>query len=164
MNAREFEEYRDRPWSEILEQAAEATRQLVEQVEGRSEVELRGTETLPWQEGRPLWRLIAGSSYIHPMTMHLAPIYVERGEKEYATELQREGAELLGELDEGESWQGLVRYNLACHYALVGEVTEALEKLREALGLNPGLTEWSQEDPDLASIREEPDYQALYGK
>ena len=96
--------------------------------------------------------------------MHLAPIYLERGEKEHATELEREGAELLGELDEGESWQGVVRYNLACHYALVGEVAEALEKLGESLALNPSLTEWSQEDPDLASIREEPDYLALYGK
>ena len=29
VNAREFEEYRDRSWSEVLERAAEATRQLV---------------------------------------------------------------------------------------------------------------------------------------
>ena len=71
---------------------------------------------------------------------------------------------MLGELGGGESWQGLRRYNRACHYALVGGAAEALEKLGEALELNPGLTEWSREDPDLVSIREEPGYQALYAK
>ena len=42
VNAREFEENRDRSWSEVLEKAAEACRQLAEQVEARSEGELRG--------------------------------------------------------------------------------------------------------------------------
>lgn len=164
VNAKEFEENRDRSWSEVLEMAAEACQQLIEQVEARSEDELRGTETLPWQGDRPLWRLIVGNGYMHPMAMHLGPIHIERGEKEYATELQEEAAKLLWELDESESWQGLVRYNLACHYALVGEVERAIEELGEALELNPGLTEWSKEDPDLASIREEPGCLALYAE
>lgn len=164
VNAKEFEELRDRSWSEVLEKAADACRRLVEEVEKRGEAELRGTETLPWQEDRPLWRLIVGNGYIHPITMHLGPIYIERGEKKYATELAEESAKLLGELDESGSWQGTVRYNLACHYALAGERERAIEGLREALELNPGLTEWSKEDLDFASIREEADYLALYGK
>lgn len=162
VNAREFEENRDRSWSEVLGKAAEACRQLVEQVEARSEGELRGRETLPWQGDWPLWRLIVGSGYIHPMAMHLGPIYIERGEKEYATELQEEAAKLLWELDDSGSWQGLVRYNLACQYALAGETERAIEELREALELNPGLTGWSKEDPDFVCIREEPGYLALY--
>lgn len=162
VNARDFELNRDRSWSEILEEAAEASRQLVEQVESRSEAELRGTDTLPWQEDRPLWRVIVGNAYIHVMAMHLAPVLIERGDKEYATELQKEAAKLLGELDESQSWQGVVRYNLACHYALAGETETAIEKLRQALELNPEFTEWSKEDSDLASIREEPGYKALY--
>ena len=162
VNARVFELNRDRPWSEILEEAAEASRRLVEQVENRSGADLRGTETLPWQEDRPLWRLIVGNAYIHAMAMHLGPLLIERGEKEYAAELQKEAAKLLSELDESQSWQGVVRYNLACHYALAGETETAIEELREALELNPELTEWSKEDSDLASIREEPDYEALY--
>jgi len=162
VNARVFELNRDRPWSEILEEATEASRRLVEQVENRSEAELRGTETLPWQEDRPLWRLIVGNAYIHVMAMHLDPLLIERGEKEYATQLQEKAAKLLSELDESQSWQGSVRYNLACHYALAGETEAAIEELREALELSPELTEWSKEDSDLASIREEPDYKALY--
>jgi tetratricopeptide (TPR) repeat protein len=162
VNAQEFEEYRDLPWPEVMEMAAEAHRQLVEQVEVRSEDELRGTETLPWQGSRPLWQLILGNGYTHPMAMHLGPIYIERGEKEHATAMQEEAARLLEELDEGENWRGTVRYNLACHYALVGETERAIEELREALELNPGLVEWSKQDSDLASIREEPGYLALY--
>jgi hypothetical protein len=34
--------------------------------------------------------------------------------------------------------------------------------LREALKLNPGLTEWSKEDPDFEPIREEAVYKAIY--
>jgi hypothetical protein len=162
VNAREFEENRERPWSEVLEKAAEACRKLIEQVEARSEAELRSTDTLPWQEGRPLWRLIAGSGYMHPMEMHVCPMYIARGDKAYATRLQEEGTQLLGELDEGRDWHGLTRYNLACHYALIGASARAIEELGAALELNPGLTEWSKEDPDLASIRGEPGCQALY--
>ena len=150
VNAREFEENRDLPWPEVLEKVAEASRLLVEQVEARSEDELRGTETLPWQEDRPLWRLIAGNGVIHPLAMHLGPIYVERGDVTFATGLQEEVAALLRELDDGESWQGLVRYNLACHHALVGDTACALGELKEALKKSTELVEWSKEDTDLA--------------
>jgi tetratricopeptide (TPR) repeat protein len=162
VNARIFELNRDRSWPEILEEATEACRQLVEQVKKTSEAELRGTETLPWQGERPLWRVIVGTGTIHPIAMHLGSLLLERGDKEYATELQEKTAKLLWELDDSQSWQGLVQYNLACHYALAGETGTAIEKLREALELNPELTEWSKEDADLASLREEPGYKALY--
>ena len=76
--------------------------------------------------------------------------------------MQEKTAKLLSELDESQSWQGVVRYNLACHYALAEETATAIEQLREALRLNPELTEWSKEDSDLASLREEPGYKALY--
>ena len=55
-----------------------------------------------------------------------------------------------------------MRYNLACHYALAGEKERAIAGLGAALASNPGLAEWSQQDPDLASIRDEPGYLALY--
>lgn len=164
VNAQEFEEHRYRPWPEVMEMAAAAHRQLIEQIEVRSEDELRGTETLPWQGNRPLWQLILGNGYTHPMAIHLSPIYIERGEREYATAVQEEAAKLLAELDEGQSWQGTVRYNLACHYALIGETVRAIEELGQALELNPGLVEWSKQDSDLKSIREEPGYLALYAE
>jgi tetratricopeptide (TPR) repeat protein len=78
--------------------------------------------------------------------------------------MQEEAAKLARELDESEDWQGLLQYNLTCHYALIGETERAIERLGEALKLNPELTEWSKEDPDLASIREEPACLALYAE
>jgi hypothetical protein len=65
-------------------------------------------------------------------------------------------------LDPSSSWQGTARYNLACHYALIGEAEKAIDGLREALELNPRLTDWSKEDPDFAPLREDPRYMALY--
>jgi tetratricopeptide (TPR) repeat protein len=162
VNAREFEDNRDRSWPEVLAKAEEACRHLTEQVEVRSEAELMGTDTLPWQDERPLWRLIAGTGTMHPLGIHLGPLYLELGETKVATELQEETARLLGELDESEDWRGLICYNLACHYAVAGASERAIGELCRALELNPGLTEWSKEDPDLVSIRDRPGYLALY--
>jgi hypothetical protein len=55
-----------------------------------------------------------------------------------------------------------VKYNLACHYALLGAKAEAIRELRESLALNPGPIDWSRQDPDLDAVRGEPGYQALY--
>ena len=160
VNAREFIEYQHRPWPEVLARAAEAHRQLIEQVQARSEDELRGTQTLPWQGERPLWRYIVGNGFVHPI-MHLGPMLTERGEPAYATELQEQAATLLRKLDESKDWQGVVQYNLACHYALIGETDYAIEKLAQAFELNPTLVQASRQDSDLASIHNEPGYRAL---
>jgi tetratricopeptide (TPR) repeat protein len=157
INAREFEIYRAKSWAEILEKAAEANRRLVEQIAGRTETELEQI----WQENRKTWQSIIGTGYIHPI-MHLGQIYAERGDKEYGTQLQEKAAAELLELDEAPSWQGTVRYNLACHYALIGETEQAIKGLGKALEQNPRLKDWSREDPDFVSIREEPAYIALY--
>jgi tetratricopeptide (TPR) repeat protein len=130
---------------------------MIEQIEERSESEL---EAIHYEE-RKIWRTIAGNGYTHPI-IHLGQIYVNQGDTAYATELQESAARELGELDQSPSWQGTVAYNLACHHALVGEKKKAIEGLKKALDLNPELTEWSKEDPDLVSIREEPDCLALY--
>ena len=160
VNAREFIEYQHRPWPEVMERAADARRQLIEQVQSRSEAELRGTQTLPWQGDRPLWRYIVGNGFVHPIS-HLAPILAEHGEPAFATELQEQAATWLRELDESKDWQGVVQYNLACHYALIGETDRAVEKLAQAFELHPTLVQASKQDSDLVSIRDEPSYRAL---
>jgi tetratricopeptide (TPR) repeat protein len=157
VNARDFEMYRDWPWGDVLEKALTANRQLVEQIERRSDEDLRAALT----EERTVWQSIAGTGYAHPTT-HLDYIYLGRGDAQYGTELQERAATALLELDRSPTWQGTVRYNLACHYALAGEVDRAISGLREALELNPGLKEWSREDPDFTCLREEPAYLALY--
>jgi tetratricopeptide (TPR) repeat protein len=161
VNADILERNQHRPWSEVLAVWQRAQDSLVERLNALSEADLTSTEYFPWQAGRPLWRLIAGNSYTHPIT-HLAQYYAEHGRVAYANQIQGEAADLLAQLDDSPAWQGILSYNLACHYALVGEKEKAIAGLRRALGLNPELIEWSKQDSDLASLRQEAAYQALY--
>ena len=65
-------------------------------------------------------------------------------------------------LDDSPEWIGLVFYNTACSYSLLGNKKEAIEELRKALAARPNLVDWSKQDPDLEPLHNEPDYQALY--
>ena len=62
-------------------------------------------------------------------------------------------------------------YNVACTWALLGEKDLALDALKRELEENPMTEgartkqkEWARTDPDLASIRDDPRFQALVGK
>jgi TolB-like protein/Flp pilus assembly protein TadD/tRNA A-37 threonylcarbamoyl transferase component Bud32 len=56
-----------------------------------------------------------------------------------------------------------VRYNVACLYALEGRHEEALECLETCVQMGFGNREWIARDPDLASLRDEPRFQACVG-
>jgi tetratricopeptide (TPR) repeat protein len=55
----------------------------------------------------------------------------------------------------------LVRYNLACSYALVHSMRKAIDALRTAVELGYDDFDFMEQDPDLKSIRDEPGYQQL---
>jgi hypothetical protein len=50
---------------------------------------------------------------------------------------------------------------LACHYAQADMPGKALDSLRVALDLNPGLAEWSTKDSDLAQLHDDPRFDAI---
>ena len=52
----------------------------------------------------------------------------------------------------------LMYYNVACFYANAEDKQLALESLKKALGAGYGFFEWIKRDPDLDSIRNEPEY------
>jgi len=161
-NAILFKEYHDKTWDEVLRLAADAFRTVVAQVKSFGEQELARCEKFfPWQGERPMWRLIVGSGYIHPIA-HMAEFHRNRGGRECAGKMIGEMARSMVGLDEGSVWQGDVKYSLACHYSLLGAKAEAIRELQESLVLNPGLIDWAKEDPDLDAIRGEPEYQAIY--
>jgi adenylate cyclase len=54
-----------------------------------------------------------------------------------------------------------VRYNVACLYSLEGQTERAIECLEEAVRCGFGNREWFERDPDLASLRGHPRFQAL---
>lgn len=55
----------------------------------------------------------------------------------------------------------LVRYNLACSYALVRAMREAIQSLQKAVELGYDDFDFMEQDPDLNSIRDAPEYQTL---
>jgi len=113
-------------------------------------------------EDRTFWRSIADNYVLHPM-IHVWGYLVEIGYTDkLAPIFGEEFADLLLELDDSGNWQGLTQYNQACIYALTGKLEKSLTTLGKALKLNPGLKEWSQQDSDLAAIRDKPEYMKLY--
>lgn len=58
----------------------------------------------------------------------------------------------------------IIHYNLACSYALVGRVDQAIETLEHAIGLGYHDCHYLQRDPDLEGIRRDPRFQALLGR
>ncbi len=158
-----FNAYRDLSWTE-LEAFARSTRDdLRRLVSVHSEKDLTDPKRFPWLEGQTLWRRIAGNLVVHPLT-HYAQLLGEVGRKRESFELQIEGADQLLGLDDDPAWQGVTIYNRACAYALAGQKEPAIADLRRALELNPGLTEWSKEDPDFSSVRKDPAFQAVYAR
>ena len=77
----------------------------------------------------------------------------------------------LGNLAEGIRWaeraiaidptDASVRYNVACLFALEGERDRAIDLLEQAFASGFGQRDWVRQDPDLASLRGDPRFEAL---
>jgi hypothetical protein len=55
----------------------------------------------------------------------------------------------------------VLTYNLACAEARLGETDTAVEHLRAALELRPGLTDLARGDTDLDALRDDPRFVEL---
>lgn len=157
-----FEKHRHSSWEEILKYREQTQQSLLESLDAMSAADLSRTEGVPGQGDRAFWRMLVGTAYVHPL-VHLRDPLLARGDFAQAVEIQEQVCSLLSELDDGdEAWLGGQQYNLACIYSLVGQKDKAIRILRQALKMAPGLMEWSKEDPDFKTIREHPDYKAIY--
>lgn len=161
VNEKVFKANKNISWEDMLVRLERAYKSAIKCVQNVPDEKLVDMNTLPWQEGRPLWMIIDGTGYEHPK-IHLAEYYFRRGDNDYAVKLYEQAAELTRDLADNPDWLGRVEYNLACGYALSGQHERAVNRLMEALKLNPSLIEWSKEDSDLDSIREYNGYKSLY--
>jgi tetratricopeptide (TPR) repeat protein len=153
-----FDTNRDRSRAEIVAEGDRAQADFVELIRSLPEADLAQPGRFSDQEARSLAEQILGNGFEHPV-VHYADYYRRRGDLAKGTQLYQ--ASVAAVADWPEQY-GIARYNLACFYALSGQIDLALSELREVLQLRPSLLEWSKQDPDLAVLRAEPAYQALY--
>lgn len=147
-------------WDQAEAFLAHAHRRTMLAVQRFSAQALEDLNLFPWLKGEPLWRRLLGSAVMHPV-FHYALIYQQLGMPQEALRLQERMLLFLDAVSPSRAWLGVGRYNLACAYALQGERDRALEWLAEGLRLRPDLADWSKQDPDLASLRDDPRYLAL---
>jgi len=86
----------------------------------------------------------------------LAELVSRKGLVHRAVELDRRLVQLLPD-------DFLARYNLACSLARAGRADEAIDSLSRAILLGYDDIAHMEADPDLESLRDHPDYQALLG-
>lgn len=156
-----FEENRDRPYDDIVAFSERVHRLFADTVQSIDDDGLRSEGVWPGQDGRPVWQSVVGTGYTHPVT-HLAQYQAQQGRGDQTIQLWKDSIALLGGLDDGPRWQGLMHYNMACMYSLAGSHDAAVEELGQALQLRPDLVEWSEQDADLNPLRERDDFKALY--
>ena len=160
-NLKVFHLYRDKTWLEVRQLLDETFQGFSRDLRLLSEEDLQSMTLLPSISNRALWQSIIGNGIVHPLS-HLGMVYSERGDRHKTIDIEETILEDLQSLDESSKWRSMNIYNLACAYSLAGYPDKAIEQLKEALQLNPELTDWSTHDPDLNPLHELVEYKKLY--
>jgi hypothetical protein len=145
INAIFHAERADWSWSEVDADADTATADLI------AEIEVAPADTLA--EGRVAGSIMGNGSE-HALA-HLPPVAALAGRDATVVSL---AATIAAIVDRG-GWPSrptaYARYNLACFYALRGEVDRARSLLRLALPVEEALRDFAPQDDDLIALRDE---------
>ena len=126
LNKGVFEENLNRSWNDIISYMQKAHESMVASITAAAQEDLTSIQTQPWQNGKPLWKIIIIYSYLHPIG-HLGRYYDNRGETFYSINLWNEASRFLEQLPATPGILGTVKYNLARFYALSGQPHMALK-------------------------------------
>ena len=151
-------EHMDQPFEEALQDFKAIHAELFKKYEAFSVEELFDPKKFAWLEDHPLADRILGNSVSH-LASHLCDFYAKRHKLDKAVEIQEV---VTGMIKEFPGQAATATYNLACFYALNGMQAKAIPYLKEAFQERPDLIDWSKQDTDLDSLREMPEYKALY--
>jgi hypothetical protein len=127
-------------------EAARSTTALITAIRGTPTDELE-------REGGPI-ASIGGNGANHAIA-HLADVARLAGRADRYEAYIDEVRAILGRGRVPSRDAAVMVYNIACHHALSGELPRARELLRDAFSSRPDLLEWSLQDPDLATLRDE---------
>jgi predicted Zn-dependent protease len=92
-----------------------------------------------------------------PVLQALGHLYTRVGRYEDGLQVDLELTKL--QPDNPQHW-----YNLGCSYALVGNRSKAFEALHRAVDLGYHDADWMRQDEDLASLRDDPSFEALLAR
>lgn len=150
-----------RPWAEVNAEFENSQNQVMALVKTFSDAELTEPNHFPRITNGTLQGTILGNTYSHAAT-HLSELIGKRYGAARGQQFQEHATQKLIEFDPSPHAKGVALYNLACSFALSGNSQRAIELLRQVVPLRPDLIEFSKQDTDLVSLRELPEYQALY--
>jgi hypothetical protein len=151
-------EHMDQTLKDALSEYKQIHAELLKKYENFSAEDLSDPKKFAWLEGRPMSDRILGNSVWHPQS-HIADFYIKHSQLEKAIQMQEALSEKLKVFP---TWGPTAAYNLACFYALNGMKDKAISHLKEAFKQRPDLMDWSKKDSDLNSLRELPQFKALY--
>lgn len=148
-------------WVEALKKLEDACRAVIAGLQPLSEEELNNSGTFTWLGGRSVADYVPGLVFTHGL-MHIQYTFVREGMAEAAIKNADKAYKMAEALDSSEAGQGRNLYNKACSYALAGHKAEAIPMVILAVKLAPDLLEWSKQDSDLESLRDDPQFLAIY--
>jgi hypothetical protein len=154
-----FDSFRDTSWAELRAQWQLAYPRLLDQVGQLTEEQLTDPTLYKWLNNAPMWPRIVSMCYTHPLA-HFNGYYIEHDMADRAIELQSAMRDRFETFAEG-GMRAVGIYDLACIYAKTGHADQALSLLPQAFEIDGSLREWAPNDPDLVSLRELVDFQAL---
>jgi hypothetical protein len=149
-NAEAYAQRDGQGWENAWAEARGVLDKLAAQVETFPDDKLGPYE----HEKRPVWRRLDADLLSHA-ALHFADYWYSQNEPERAVAEHQAYSVIADELG-GPDLRAIAIYNLACYYAKTGDADRALPVLKEVLMLRPDMTEWSRQDPDLASLHENP--------
>lgn len=152
-NSEVFEERRLSPWSELLSEAEQAHKILIDHVQQLSEEDLVAFQRFDWAiRGEPLGSAIVDTIYEHTLS-HLAQYSIEHQNLARAIQLFESWTARVVQPGVPAIVQGQLLYNLACFYALHDQLNRASICIQHALTLYPDFKELALADPDLTELR-----------
>ena len=153
-----FIEHSDQPYSDAFEELLTSISRATEVIGSFTSEEIEKVDLFDYLNGHPLVDRILGTFGWH-IPHHISDYFVKNGEMGKAITLQEKYADFLQKFP---TWKVNSLYNLACFYAQNEMAEKAIRSLKSALTQKPELVDWSKKDPDLDSLRELAEYQALY--
>jgi tetratricopeptide (TPR) repeat protein len=160
-NDRVFHEQRETPWDELAAETKRLRAETAALIQRLSLDDLSQKDRYPWQRGGSLETLILINWYDHPAE-HWADIYLSRHEVDRALELRQAVATTVRELfAHNPKMHSYMVYKVGSYSARAGRSEQAIDAIREALTINPSLSEQVRQDTDLDPLRALPEFQAL---